>query len=68
MNSLFKFTFDSDNEYITADRKMARWMELVHKHAYKVRIKCFVVSNYQQLYIAKRLGYVQQVQRKSISV
>jgi len=69
MNSLFKFRFVSNNEYVTADRKMTCWMELAQKHTYKLRMQCrFVFSNYQQLYIAKFLGYVQQVQRKIISV
>jgi len=44
-------------------------MELAHKHTYKLRMQCrFVVSNYQQIYFAKCLVYVQQVQRKTISV
>lgn len=69
MNYLFKFRFDGDNEYFTADRKITCWMELAHKHTYQLRMQClFVVSNYQHLYIAKFLGYVQQVQRKTISV
>jgi cellulose synthase/poly-beta-1,6-N-acetylglucosamine synthase-like glycosyltransferase len=47
MNTLFKFRFDSDNEYITEDRKITCWMELAHKHTYQFKMqRRFVASNY----------------------